>query len=347
MPGLLGGPGGSKYDVGDEIGHGAFSEVHRARDRATGATVALKTMYLVESGEPPVHYTREAEALQSVQHPSVVKLLGTHKKGYTVSLVLECCDASLWKVLQRLQGAALSAAATKAVMQQILQALAATHGAGFVHRDVGPTNVLIAPDGSIRLADYGHARRPGAQQPGGSAGSGSMTPHVGTLWYKAPELLFCSRSYDAAIDIWSAGCLFAELITGQPLFGGRGDIDQIRRFAAALGSIDEQTWPGVRDLPDWGKLILPVVPAPAFAGVVPGASPAALELLQGMLKYNPEHRLTAEQALGSAYFREEEPLPAGRAAVKEEAQAALRRSSSGMQDDSDDSDYPAPLPYVS
>lgn len=232
--------------------------------------------------------------------------------------MLQHCVASLWEVLQRAGGPPLGAAVAKAVAQQLLRALQACHAAGFMHRDVATTNVLLDAEGGTRLADFGQARRIAAPLGNGGAANtgaaGSVTPGVGTRWYMAPEILFGSKRYGTAVDMWSAGCVLAELLTGRPLFPGASDIDQICRILGKLGGIDETRWPGVRELPDWGKLNFPQKQAQPWEVVAAGAPPAALDLLQGLLKYNPDERITAAEALKAEYFTEEPP-PADDAAV--------------------------------
>lgn len=230
-------------------------------------------------------------------------------------LVLQHCVTDLWQVLQRAGGRPLGAAVAKALAQQLLRALAACHGAGLIHRDVGPTNLLLDPQGGWRLADFGLARP--AAPPGGA-----VTPGVGTRWYLAPEVMFGSRSYGPAADMWAAGCVVGEALTGRPLFPGAGDIDQLCRTMAALGSIDEAAWPGVRELPDWGKLAFPHREAAPWEEVAPGAPPAALRLLRSLLRYDPACRATAEEALRADWFQEA-PAPADGPAVAAAVAALL------------------------
>ncbi|GAB4822163.1 hypothetical protein N2152v2_009209 [Parachlorella kessleri] len=300
-------------------------------------------MSLVELGQLPKHVRYELEALQAVRHPNVVSLLNRHEKGYGVTLALEYCVTDLRKLLHLLEGQGpLQPALAKAVVQELLLAIHACHQAGFMHRDVTPSNVLIAEgSGLVKLADFGQARRAveaasegSADKPSGSgataAGGPVLSPHVGTRWYKAPELLFGSRSYTPAVDLWGAGCVFAELLTGQALFPGSSDIDQICRIHGVLGSITQEAWPGVVELPDWGKLSFPPSQAKPLAQVLPGAPPAALELLQGLLRYDPDRRLTAAAALQAPYFREHPP-PAPPQALAALVQQLVDRSEQQRQ----------------
>lgn len=186
-------------------------------------------------------------------------------QGFSVALVLEHCLADLRVLLARLRGAPLDAAVAKALAQQLLRALAACHAAGFVHRDVAPSNILVSPEGVAKLADFGQARRlPGAAgaaanglpaddghaaaAAGGDAAAprGALTPGscLCTRWYKAPELLLNGRSYGTGVDMWGAGCILAELLSGRALFPGSSDIAQLALMADLLGSISEERWPG-------------------------------------------------------------------------------------------------------
>lgn len=192
-------------------------------------------------------------------------------QGFSIALVLEYCLTDLRTLLVALRGGPpLDEAVAKALAQQLLQALARLHSCGWVHRDLAPSNILLAPDGTARLSDFGQARLlPGAPSANGytamgggndwaasvaeavaedtAAPAGSLTPGAAlcTRWYKAPELLFNSRTYSAEVDLWGAGCVLAELLTGAPLFPGSSDIAQLALMSDLLGSIHEEEWPGV------------------------------------------------------------------------------------------------------
>ncbi len=201
-------------------------------------------------------------------------------------------------------------------MRQLLQALAACHSAGFAHRDVSPGNILINPTGSIKLADFGQARLIESNSATGkveeekemtaAAAENSallLSPIVGTRWYRCPELLFGAKHYTSSVDMWSVGCIFAELLTGQPFFPGNSDIDQICKIRDCLGSLSEDIWPGVKSLPDWGKLIFPPLEAKKWEEILPdGTHSDAIELLDGLLRYDPTRRPTPSQALELPFF---------------------------------------------
>lgn len=137
-----------------------------------------------------------------------------------------------------------------------------------------------------------------------------LSPFVGTQWYKAPELLYGATKYGKGLDMWAVGCIFAELLGGEPLFPGICDIDQLSRIARVLGAPNEKIWPGCSKLADFNKITFSDErPLPSFQTLIPRASPSAVRFLEKFLVYDPEQRLTAEAALRDIYFLEE-PLPA-------------------------------------
>jgi len=299
------------------------SQVYRAKSKDTGKLVALKNMCYSENNQRPIHVVREIEALEALAgQPNIIHLLSLAEAQYSISLVLEYCITDLGNVLRRSKPTPLPLAVTKTIMRQLLQALAACHAAGYAHRDVSPGNLLIDPKGCIKLADFGQARRldtsvpstnveakrqtsaAAAEDAAAPSPAPLLSPIVGTRWYRCPELLFGAKHYTTSIDMWSVGCIFAELLTGQPIFPGNSDIDQICKIREKLGSLSEDVWPGVKDLPDWGKLIFPPLQPKNWEEMVPGATKAgALELLDGCLKYDPGLRLTPSQALELSFLK--------------------------------------------
>lgn len=149
------------------------------------------------------------------------------------------------------------------------------------------------------------------QQPAPHDPDGCFTAAQGTRWYRAPELLFGDQQYGPAVDMWAAGTVFAEILGLSPLIPGRSDIDQLARMQQTLGSITVQDWPEVEQLPDWHKIRFGHSPGQQLSTLLPDAPAAALDLLQGMICYNPHSRLTAVAALQHSYFSSDSPSAAG------------------------------------
>lgn len=139
--------------------------------------------------------------------------------------------------------------------------------------------------------------------------SGALTSCVGTRWFRAPELLYGSTSYGQEIDLWSLGCIFAELLRLDPLFPGTSDIDQLGRIISVLGNLTEETWPGCFNLPDYGKISFSKVEKPlGLEACLPKRSAAEIDIVRRLLCYTPYSRATAAELLHHHYFVEE-PLP--------------------------------------
>jgi len=189
----------------------------------------------------------------------------------------------------------LSKSTVKSFLQQLLKGIAFCHDHRVLHRDLKPQNLLInRQKGDLKLADFGLARAFGIPVR-------NYSHEVVTLWYRAPDVLMGSRKYSTPIDIWSAGCIFAEMIAGKPLLPGSSSSDQLLRIFKMLGTPNEKTWPTITELPDY-KGDFPVYPAQKLSSVVPGLDEDGYDLLSKMLQYDPNQRVTAAKALSHPYF---------------------------------------------
>jgi serine/threonine protein kinase len=277
------------------IGSGRFSTVFAAIRSNDSASVVLKHLFISAGASVAAQATvtsarREISALEVMRDsPNVVTLLGHSRLGSDLFIHLERMEMSLFDFLEG-RPAGLPEPITRSIVYQILSGLRDCHSLGIVHRDVKPGNVLISPStGSVKICDFGLAQIPGDYESG---------PHdICTRWYKPIEVLLGTRLHTAAIDVWSVGCVWAEILSGRPLFPGNSDLHQLFLIYSALGEPDESKWPGVTELPDYGKFSFNLS-HPLSSSV----SPAAPSHLNRMLEYDPAIRVTVADCLSSDYF---------------------------------------------
>ena len=195
---------------------------------------------------------------------------------------------------------------TKTLMLQLVSGTEYLHSHWILHRDLKTSNLLLNNRGELKIADFGMARYTGEPPP-------RLTQLVVTLWYRAPELLLGTERYGSEIDIWSMGCIFAELLTREPLFQGKNEVDQLSKIFALLGTPTTTTWPGFRSLPN-AKALHPVLSkAPTLtsgltASKFPYFTSAGLQLMSSMLSQNPVDRPSSTTLLTHPYFTED-PRP--------------------------------------
>lgn len=190
----------------------------------------------------------------------------------------------------------LNRSRARSYMKQLLEAIYYCHMNLLMHRDLKPQNLLLDSSGVIKLADFGLARNFGLPM-------GTYTHEVVTLWYRAPEILLGAKHYGPAIDVWSLGCILAEMCTGQTLFRGDSEIDQLFRIFRTLGTPDERCWKGVRLLPDF-KDTFPRWTAADLSQLLGDAlDPDGLDLIRRLLAYDPSLRLSARKALTHRFFK--------------------------------------------
>jgi len=292
----------------DLIGQGAYGFVYKGIQQATGDTVAIKKIPFSDSvpeGGVPCNVIREISLLRELDHPNVVKLLDVIQNNTGgLWLVFEYVEHDLKAFMDRhqtpgsMERRGLPHHMVKSFMRQILNGVAFCHTYRVLHRDLKPHNLLISQNGvQLKLADFGLARL-------SALPNGPYTHEVVTLWYRAPELLLGCNRYSAAVDVWSIGCIFAEMATGHPLFPGRADIDQIFKIFQRVGTPTSETWPGVDrfqyynpQFPRWPhKAVTSYISTEALG------SPAAVDLMDAILQCDPERRITCRAALEHPYF---------------------------------------------
>uniref|UniRef100_A0A5F8GNW4 cyclin-dependent kinase n=1 Tax=Monodelphis domestica TaxID=13616 RepID=A0A5F8GNW4_MONDO len=239
-----------QYECVAEIGEGAYGKVFKARDLKNGGRfVALKRVR-VQTGEEgmPLSTIREVAVLrhlETFEHPNVVRLFDVCTVSRTdretkLTLVFEHVDQDLTTYLDKVPDPGVPTETIKDMMFQLLRGLDFLHSHRVVHRDLKPQNILVTSNGQIKLADFGLARIYSFQM--------ALTSVVVTLWYRAPEVLLQS-SYATPVDLWSVGCIFAEMFRRKPLFRGSSDVDQLGKILDVIGLPGEEDWPSDVALP--------------------------------------------------------------------------------------------------
>ena len=286
----------------------------RAQCKRTNEIVALKRVKLskelVREGFP-TSALREISLLLQLRHENIVNVrevvMGSDLNK--IFVVMDYMDHTLYDLNEQ-RPRPFTISEVKCLLLQILHGMSYLHRHWVIHRDLKTSNILMDNHGRLKICDFGMARKYGSPLK-------AYTPVVVTLWYRAPEILLGQTTYGPPIDMWSVGCIFAELLTKQVLFPGEGEIDQIRRIFQLLGIPDERKWKGYNRLPAVQKFKFSGPPhsslserfqARTVLQPEPLLSNLGLDLLSRLLAYDPEQRITADEALKHDYFAEY-PLP--------------------------------------
>jgi len=311
----MGEPGGSRnvevYEKVEQVGEGTYGQVYKARNKETGEIVALKRVRMDNEKEGfPVTAIREIKILKVLNHKNVVQLKEivtskaseyNHGKG-SIYMVMEFSDHDLTGLTDA--GTRFTTPQIKCYMKQLLEGLAYCHKNRVLHRDIKGSNLLINNEGQLKLADFGLAR------PFDDTGR-QLTNRVITLWYRPPELLLGAQQYGPAVDMWSVGCIFAELLMRKPILPGKNEFEQIDLIFKTLGTPTEQTWPGLTKLHYYQMVAQQCGSKPypnRFAEKFGHLPARAQELLASLLAMDPAKRITAKATLDHDYFWEA-PFP--------------------------------------
>ncbi|KAJ0435148.1 putative Cell division control protein 2 B, protein kinase CMGC-CDK-Pl family [Helianthus annuus] len=232
-----------------------------------------------------------------MQHGNIVKLQDVVHSDKRLYLVFEYLDLDLKKHMDSCPEFSKDPHLVKMFLYQILRGIAYCHSHRVLHRDLKPQNLLIdRRTNALKLADFGLARAFGIPVR-------TFTHEVVTLWYRAPEILLGSRHYSTPVDVWSVGCIFAEMVNQRPLFPGESEIDELFKIFRIMGTPNEDTWHGVTSLPDF-KSAFPKWSSKDLATIVPNLEKPGLDLLRKMLCLDPSRRITARAALEHEYFKD-------------------------------------------
>ncbi|ORC91637.1 putative cdc2-related kinase [Trypanosoma theileri] len=308
---------GATYIVEALLGEGTYGVVFRARNAVTGAMYAIKKLRIDGHSEGvPATTLREVTLLHDLRHhPNVVRLLEVLCGQHRVYLVFELLDEDLRSFIRRYRRSRSGKQTVSVVplhivkdfTRQMLHALWSCHNNRIIHRDLKPGNTLISArkqkDGEteesyiLKLADFGLART--FEMP-----LLTYTREVMTLWYRAPEILLGEKHYTPAVDVWSLGCIVAEMIVGHSLFQGSTNVEQLDKIFYVVGTPTEETWQGLTSLPGYDSSfkVYRVAPLPTR---LPDFDTAAIEFVAFLLQTNPKSRPTVTEVLKHPFLQDD------------------------------------------
>ncbi|CAN6643567.1 mitogen-activated protein kinase Fus3p [Trichomonascus vanleenenianus] len=302
------------YQILDVVGEGAYGIVCSALHKPSKLKVAIKKITPFDRPMFCLRTLREIRLLRHFNHENIISILDIQKpisyeKFSEVYLIQELMETDLHRVIR---SQPLSDDHCQYFVYQTLRALKAMHSANVLHRDLKPSNLLINSNCDLKVCDFGLARSAASSEDN----FGFMTEYVATRWYRAPEIMLTFQEYTKAIDVWSVGCILAEMITRKPLFPGDDYHHQLALILKVLGTPVLEDYYAIksRRAREYIRSLEFKKKVP-FAQLFPNANPLAVDLLEKMLTFNPAKRITVEEALQHPYLEayhdaEDEPTAA-------------------------------------
>jgi mitogen-activated protein kinase 15 len=291
-----------KYEILQKLGKGAYGIVWKAVDKKTRETVALKKIFDAFQNATDAQRTfREIMFLQELHgHENIIKLTNVLKadNDRDIYLVFEYMETDLHAVIR---ANILEDIHKQYTMYQLLKALKYMHSANVLHRDMKPSNLLLNSECLVKVADFGLARSIASLESVNVANP-VLTDYVATRWYRAPEILLGSTKYTKGVDMWSIGCILGELLGGKPMFPGTSTMNQLDRIIEVTGRPNAEDIEAIKS-PFAATMLesLPPSNPRSLSDMYPDASADALDLLRKLLQFNPNKRITADEALAHAF----------------------------------------------
>jgi serine/threonine protein kinase len=293
-----------------EVGAGTYGKVYKMKsvDNENLILAFKKITYSKDNEGFPQTALREIKILQTLSHKNIIKLHNiimskpseNNKYRGSTFLVFDYMEHDLYGLIKI--GHKFTTPQVKSIMKQLLEGVLYIHQKDIIHRDLKCANILVNSKGDLKIADFGLARNLNSL-------SGQYTTCVVTLWYRAPELLLGDKKYTTQIDMWSVGCIMAELILGRPIFPGDKELKQCELIFKTCGSPDEFNWPEAKGFPHYNTFapneFYPRCIKPYMKKHNPELDDLTLDLLDRLLSLNPDKRLKAKDALEHEYFKSE------------------------------------------
>ncbi|KFQ19623.1 Cyclin-dependent kinase-like 2 [Mesitornis unicolor] len=285
-----------KYQVLGLVGEGSYGVVTKCRNKENGQIVAVKK-FLESEDDAVVRKIamREIKLLKQLRHENLVNLLEVYKKKKRWYLVFEFVDHTVLDDLEAFPNG-LDYSRVRKYLFQIIRGIAFCHSHNIIHRDIKPENILVSQSGVVKLCDFGFARTL-------TASGEAYTDYVATRWYRAPELLVGDTKYGKAVDVWAIGSLVTEMLTGEPLFPGDSDIDQLYHITKCLGNLIPRHQELFHKNPLFAGMRLPEVKeAESLDKRYPRLPAAVLDLAKSCLRIDPDKRPSCAELLQCSYF---------------------------------------------
>ena len=286
-----------RYKFVRVLGRGSYGIVVAAESALTGVTVAVKRIErMFESVLDAKRILREIRILSKLRHENITNLLDVccvpdFAEFTALIVVIDLMETDMCTVIRA--NPDMGEDHRRYFIYQILRGLKYIHSANVIHRDLKPSNLLLNSDCDLKICDFGLARVAGTDEP-----NEFLSEYVATRWYRAPEVLLNYESYDAAIDMWSVGCIFAELVLKMPLFMGQNVLHQLTLITQLLGTPTEEDMRNCTNIKAREFMAsLPSCQKIPLAQIMPNALPEEIDMMERLLTWDPTKRMTAEQAL--------------------------------------------------
>ncbi|VDI29427.1 cyclin-dependent kinase-like 1 isoform X16 [Mytilus galloprovincialis] len=288
-----------KYENLGLVGEGSYGMVLKCRHKETGQLVAIKKFLESEDDKMVKKIAlREVRMLKQLRHDHLVNLIEVFRRKKRLYLVFEFVDHTVLDELEKCPNG-LDENTVRRILWQVLKGVEFCHVHNIIHRDVKPENILVSKSGVVKLCDFGFART--LAQPGES-----YTDYVATRWYRAPELLVGDTKYGKAVDIWAIGCLLSEMLTGEPLFPGDSDIDQLYHIVKCFGNLTARHKEVFLRNPLFVGMRIPEVKETVpLEKKFNRISSNALDLMKQSLRLDPDDRPTCTQLLKHEFFQKD------------------------------------------
>jgi len=289
----------ARYQKLEKIGEGSYGLVYKAMNTVTNEIVAIKEAKMDFQEGVPYSTVRETSILKTLDHPAIVKLLAvqcTRKPKKSLHLFFEFCQTDLRKYLEGFFNAKqyISLRKIKQLSYQLFSGILYLHKRGLFHRDLKPVNLLLDEKENLKIADFGLARE-------FSIPVKALTPKVVTLCYRCPEILLGKEAYGGGVDVWSMGCIVAELFSTDIFLDGDCDFGQLMKIFRVTGTPNQNLWEKGTKLPHYCTKLPKWKPCDLFEKI-PNLTEDAENLIRGCLELDPSNRLTAEQGLAHSFF---------------------------------------------